>query len=348
MEKTAIGLNAVIAAVTEEVPRILTVRRFTDGPAGAAEDALPFGPLEPETDRTLDRGLRRWVFEQTALDLGYVEQLYTFGDRDREWPDGAGGTRVVSVAYLALVREGEAAVAGEAHWLDAYGFFPWEDWRGGRPRVIDEAIAPALARWVEAGAAAAAHGSGSGGPGGGLGAGAAGERRERADIAFGLGGAAWDGERVLERYELLYEAGLVPEARRDAATRGETAASSAARRWPPAPLPGRPMALDHRRILATALGRLRGKLKYRPVVFELLPPTFTLLQLQRVVEALAGVRLHKQNFRRLVETGGLVEGTGRQHPPTGGRPAELFVFRREVLRERPAPGVGLPGVRRGT
>ena len=105
------------------------------------------------------------------------------------------------------------------------------------------------------------------------------------------------------------------------------------------------MALDHRRILATALGRLRGKIKYRPVVFELLPPSFTLLQLQRVVEALAGVRLHKQNFRRLVEHGGLVEGTG-QDVQTGGRPAELFVFRREVLRERPAPGVGLPGVRR--
>jgi len=59
------------------------------------------------------------------------------------------------------------------------------------------------------------------------------------------------------------------------------------------------MALDHRRLLATALGRLRGKLKYRPVVFELLPTTFSLLRLQRVVEALAGVRLHKQNFRRL-------------------------------------------------
>jgi hypothetical protein len=81
------------------------------------------------------------------------------------------------------------------------------------------------------------------------------------------------------------------------------------------------------------------------VVFELLPPTFTLLQLQRVVEALAGVRLHKQNFRRVLETGRLVEGTGRRDVHTGGRPAERFRFRREVLRERPAPGVGLPGVR---
>ncbi len=127
---------------------------------------------------------------------------------------------------------------------------------------------------------------------------------------------------MLERYELLYEAGLLsPEAL------------------------GKSMVLDHRRILATALGRLRGKIRYRPVVFELLPATFTLLQLQRTVESLAGLRLHKQNFRRLVEKGGLVEGTAEIESRTGGRPAERFRFRREVLRERLAPGVGLPGAR---
>ena len=112
------------------------------------------------------------------------------------------------------------------------------------------------------------------------------------------------------------------------------------------------MQLDHRRIVATALGRLRGKLKYRPVVFELLPPTFTLLQLQRLVEALSGVRLHKQNFRRLVEGGGLVEGTGRSRR-SGGRPAELFRFRREVAaraaraRRRHALGPQLSSPRAG-
>jgi len=324
MPDAAIGLNAVIVAVTEEVPRILTVRRELAA-GGLAEDALPFGPLEPETDRTLDRGLRRWVREQTGLELGYVEQLYTFGDRNRDPRESRGGPRLVSVAYLALVRE--VSVSGDARWRDWYEFFPWEDWRDGHPAILDR-LAPALDRW-----AAAAPGPRS-----------RQERRERAEIVFGLGGVAWDGERVLERYELLYEAGLVPEARRDRVARGE---GEPLPPDAPEPLPGRPMALDHRRILATALGRLRGKLKYRPVVFELLPPTFTLLQLQRVVEALAGVRLHKQNFRRLVETGGLVEGTGQQDSQTGGRPAELFVFRREVLRERPAPGVGLPGVRRG-
>ena len=126
------------------------------------------------------------------------------------------------------------------------------------------------------------------------------------------------------------EVGLIAEARRD--RRGRESSEV---------LPGNPMMLDHRRIAATALARLRGKLTYRPVVFELLPETFTLLALQQLVEALAGVRLHKQNFRRLVERGGLVEGTGC-HASTGGRPAELYRFRREVLRERPRPGVGFP------
>ena len=100
------------------------------------------------------------------------------------------------------------------------------------------------------------------------------------------------------------------------------------------------MRFDHRRILATAMGRLRAKLKYRPVVFELLPPAFTLTTLQRTVEAISGQHLHKQNFRRLVESAALVEPTG-ETVTTGGRPAALFRFRREVVQERPAPGLRL-------
>jgi len=180
--KVDLGLNAVIVAVTEEVPRILTVRRSS--PAGDSEDALPFGPLEPETDRTLDLGLRRWVCEQTGLALGYVEQLYTLGDRYRDPRETEGGARLVSVAYLALVRE--VSVGEEARWRDWYEFFPWEDWRAGRPVVIDRAISPALDLWVEAAPDPQLRR----------------ERRQRADIVFGLGGVAWDGERVLERYEL--------------------------------------------------------------------------------------------------------------------------------------------------
>ena len=299
-----VGLQAVIVAVTDEVPRILTVAR------GGGREALAAGPLDTERDRTLELGVRRWVREQTGIELGYVEQLYTFGDADR---DEAPGARSLSVAYLALVRQDRATGASPAGWTDWYGYLPWEDWREGRPAALEAAVAPALDAWAGA-------------------AGTGGERRlrrDRAEIAFGLGGAGWDPVRVLERYELLYEAGLVPEAGAG----------------PARPELGRPMALDHRRIAATALGRLRGKLTYRPVVFELLPGRFTLLQLQRVVEALTGARLHKQNFRRLVEHGRLVEGTGTLTASPRGRPAELFRFRPEVLRERPAPGLGLPGRR---
>ena len=313
-----VGLNAVIVAVTDEVPRVLTVSRpdhalMGSGPA----DALPFGPLRPEQHHTLERGLRSWARQQTGIRLGYVEQLYTFGDRFRDPRAGQGGPWMISVAYLALVREQQLAGSGEAHWRDWYDYFPWEDWRSGPPPLISQTISPALESWLRQASARSD----------------VRVRRERRDIAFGLHRTPWDTERTLERYELLYEAHLVGEAASDA---GEPAP-------PEAENLGRPMALDHRRILATALGRLRGKIKYRPVVFELLPPAFTLSRLQRVVEALAGVRLHKQNFRRLVERGGLVEGTGQYDEETGGRPAELFAFRREVLRERAAPGVRLPG-----
>jgi hypothetical protein len=328
-----IGLNAVIVAVTQETPRILTVSRADHALAEPAAtsasgclqrcDALPFGPFDPGADRTLELGLRRWVREQTGLELGYVEQLYTFGNRHRDPTEREGGPRVISVAYLALAREAAPAGTGDALWRESYTFLPWEDWREGKPELIDRVIVPALRRWAEAAPDKDRRK----------------ERRERRDIAFGLGGAPWVPERVLERYELVYEVGLSAEAGRDYP-------DAFAQRPAVRPV-GLPMALDHRRILASALGRLRGKLRYRPVVFELLPATFTLLQLQRVVEALSGVRLHKQNLRRLVESAGLVEGTGRVHSGTGGRPAELFRFRRDVLRERPTPGVGLPGQRHG-
>jgi hypothetical protein len=334
-----VGLNAVILAVTDEEPKVLTVPAPLDLPSvwaglAAPPAALPSGPLDPAGDPTLQLGLRRWVREQTGLELGYVEQLYTFGTRDREPAERLGQARVLSVAYLALAREERQSTVGGARWLPWHRFLPWEDFRAGRPELLDGKIAFALDRWVGEAPTPSQREA----------------RRERADITFGLGGASWDGERVLERYELLYEAGLAIEAQWDHRLRRLRGEASEALAAPPvlalpeAELPGWPMAFDHRRILATALGRMRGKIRYRPVVFELLPESFTLLQLQRVVEALAGVPLHKGNFRRLLEHGGLVEGTGRLESKTGGRPAELFRFRREVLRERPAPGVGLPGL----
>jgi hypothetical protein len=304
-----IGLSAAIVSVAEERPRVLVVHH------PKSPDALPFGQFDPLGHRTLESGLRSWVNEQTGTRLGYVEQLYTFGDRGRHQLE-PGEARVVSVGYLALTRASVEPSTSDTMWRDWYLHFPWEDWRSARPEIIDAAIIPALKAFVKRASGADAE-----------------LRRERARLAFGFDGPSWDEEKVLERYELLYEAGLVEEAKRD----GREIAGQQTL--------GVSMTFDHRRILATAIARLRGKMKYRPVVFELMPPQFTLLELQRTVEAITGMRLHKQNFRRLVEDQGLVERTGKMAVAARGRPAELFRFRREVISERPAPGMRMGGRR---
>jgi hypothetical protein len=312
-----IGLVAAIVAVEDEAPQILVTAA-----GGGDVMGLPAGPFDPLAHRTFDIGLRTFATEQTALAVGYVEQLYTFGDRGRHARLGDTGPHAVSVGYLALTRlpEDEQAVhSAGARFEPWYRFFPWEDWRGGRPAALDQ-ILPALNQWAKAAPKQTTPARG---------------RRERLRLAFGTEGSPWDEEKVLERYELLYEAGLVEEARRD----GREAALARSK----ISALGQPLRFDHRRILATAIARLRAKLKYRPLVFEFMAAEFTLTELQRTVEAISGRHLHKQNFRRLVESTALVEPTGESKTATGGRPAARFRFRREVLAERPAPGLRVGG-----
>lgn len=298
--RARVGLTAVIISVDGTTPRLVTM-------GGPVAEGLPSTHLDDTVDRTLEKAVRRLVSSEVGLPVRYFEQLYTFGDQER-----APGGRELAVAYLALTRFQATHGPASPGWRSCYELFPWEDWRGGRPAMLDEVVMPALDRWL---AGAAAHDLPT--------------RRERAELTFGLGQARWDPVRVLDRYELLFELALVEEAR---SKPGVTAQG---------PGLGAPLALDHRRIAAAALERLRGKLAYRPVVFEVLPETFSLSRLQQVVEAFAGQVLHKQNFRRLVASANLVEPTGESDQRTGGRPAELYRFRREVLRERPAPGLGL-------
>lgn len=323
-----VGLTAAIVAVEDDEPRILVAAgpksdmQGRDMQGRDVRAGLPFGPFDPLSHRTFEIGLRAWVAAQAALSTGYVEQLYTFGDRGRHAHPGDAGPHMISVGYLALTRMSDNAAAlreAGASFEPWYRFFPWEDWRETKPAILDEVL-PLLDHWAK---------SGKPEPQRPL------SRKERLRHCFGVGGSPWDEEKVLDRYELLYEAGLVEEARRD----GREAAVPRTK----IPKLGEPMRFDHRRIVATAIARLRAKLKYRPVVFELLPDEFTLTELQRTVEAISGRLLHKQNFRRLVETAALVEPTGETSTTTGGRPAALFRFRREVVQERPAPGLRLGG-----
>src|SRR5271166_2644589 len=162
--------------------------------------ALPSGPFAVG-HRSLQSGLRAWVERQTHHPLGYVEQLYTFAG---QLP---GSARGISISYLGLSRQAVAEYPG-AEWHSWYEYFPWEDARQGKAARHVAAILPRLHAWAGANAA------------------------RQARVAGLFGAQGWNEELVLQRYELLWEAGLVPEARR-------------ARPGDGAPVPGKEMVHDH-------------------------------------------------------------------------------------------------------
>ena len=89
-----------------------------------------------------------------------------------------------------------------------------------------------------------------------------------------------------------------------------------------------PLAFDHADILGMAVKRLRGKLDYAPIGFQLLPPSFTLLELQRVHETILGRPLNKDSFRRRMLASGWLEATGERQAEVDHRPAERYRFAR--------------------
>jgi 8-oxo-dGTP diphosphatase len=112
-------------------------------------------------------------------------------------------------------------------------------------------------------------------------------------------------------------------------------ADAAEAQWFPASsLP--PLAFDHKSILDYALERLRNKLEYTTVGFQLLPEKFTLGELQAVYEAILGRQLDKRNFRRKLALLGILKPL-REWQHTGRKPAQLFRFaaaRFEKLKDR--------------
>lgn len=93
-----------------------------------------------------------------------------------------------------------------------------------------------------------------------------------------------------------------------------------------------PLAFDHADLVGMAVKRLRGKLDYTPIGFQLLPPEFTLRQLQDVHETVLGRDINKDSFRRRMLASGQLEATGARQEDVEHRPAELYRFgRRSVL-----------------
>ncbi|MXV44756.1 hypothetical protein GS501_06865 [Saccharibacter sp. 17.LH.SD] len=278
-----IDLLTVVITLGPLAPHILTVNQGQE---------LPSGPLTI-SHRSLQKGLHQWAERHTGCAIGHMEQLYTFTDHTQK----ASQRQLIRISYLALARVLDPALH-DAHSL--YDYFPWEDRRSSHNASLLERFRHEITLWARSNS----------------------ERMGRVASAFGLHDLPWDDEKVLDRYELLWEAGLVSRASSDTVTATTL--------------------YDNRRILATALSRLRAKIRYTPIVFDLLPEAFTLLQLQQAMENLSGRPMHKPNFRRLVLHQNLVEETGARDATAPGRPAKLYRFRPSAATSCYLSGAMLP------
>lgn len=301
-----IRLSPVIIAIKGNDPVVLVRPR---GGSSGARAGLPFGPIETLGKGPIEAAMRQWASDKLGLSLGHVEQLSVFEDcAVRTGRRSARGALTIGVLALARTA-GEDALPEGLAWRAWYDFLPWEDWRRGAPAVIEHAVVPALEERIVANAAKPDPANV--------------DLAERVAMTFATGRQRWNEDLVLERFEMLADAGLFADEKR-----GEIAVAPAV-----ASVLGEPMVCGQRRTLAAAISRLRSLLRERPVAFELMEEQFTLLDLQRTVEAMLGPHLHKQNFRRHVEAARLVEPTGEINTHTGGRPAKLFRFRRQALLE---------------
>lgn len=303
--------------------RALLVERGKD-PFGGL-DAWPGGFMDWTDADTREAAIRELREETGVRAPEFVEALGSYSRNGRDPRQFAGtrdertggwtarGARVTTAAYLMLTRDphGSAAPTGaddaaHAHWADVYAYLPWEDLRDEARQARLQRVVEALDGWAHA----------------------VPDGVDRVRELFGL--REWNEERTAERWALLMEAGLVPEARRDRWGRSESRAGDA--RF------GREMAFDHRQILADALGRVRGKIKYTPAaLMALTGPEATLDELQAACEAIAGRLLHRSNFRRAVapaEHGTsraprIVARTGQRKPREGKGPGvapEVYRF----------------------
>ena len=239
----------------------------------------------------------------------------------------------MSTAFIALFaplshasapHPGQDAAA--ASWESVYRYLPWEDLRSSAGRSARREIIRALTdRWVST---AESEDVGA-------------QRKRRLEATFG--GAdlrQWNEERTTERFTLLMEAGLVTEAHRDQwgdvrpkADRHVLADDA-------------PLAFDHRRMLADALSRLRGKLKYTPsLLAALVGSEITTPIIHRVCESVAGRPIHMANLRRaLTDTHALVRPikTIVTGPRPTGRPPTRYHWVKDVDLARLDPAMCMP------
>lgn len=315
-----IDLVATVLSVSRGEPHILVLQTTKGGKPGWR---LPTVPYKANSLDCLDTSLRDGLAEMSGVRVGFVEQISTElvssnRNYDGEMPQSAPR---LSISYVAIANMKTAgSMRGRHVWMPLYALLPWEDWRSGKPSIIRSTIESRLEAWAGASPDLSE------------------ARRNDVRIGFGTCQGGWDEEKTSERLDLLLAADCVGDLLREHHQGRRNAKEDEGLR-----------AVDcderHLRHVARALCRLRGQIKSKPIVFEMVADRFTLYELQQTVEAILGPPLHKQNFRRLVEHMGLVEPTGEIKSHTGGRPAQLFRFRPSVVLEHVHPGMRVRGAR---
>jgi 8-oxo-dGTP diphosphatase len=220
-ERPSLAVDVVLVGIRSEALATILVRRTEHPQRGRW--ALPGGFLR--MTESLDACAARVLREKAGVGGVYLEQLYTFGAPKRD-----PRTRIVSVAYYALVPPATFATVTREDVAHARIEVAWPGETGGRATLID------------------------------------------------------DGGRTLS------------------------------------------LAFDHATMVGTAVKRIRGKLDYAPIGYELLPPEFSLLDLQRIHEIALGRPLNKDSFRRRMLASGQLAPAGRVRDTEAHRPAALYRF----------------------
>ena len=229
-EDLPIAVAVDVALVTAEAGQLHALLVRPTAPEAGGDWALPGGFVDPS--ESVDAAAERVLAAKAGIEDVFLEQLYTFGAVERD-----PRTRVVSVAYYALVERARLGAVLQADRRLAPLSVPWEGEAGGRVEALDEK------------------------------------------------------GRAL------------------------------------------PLSFDHADILGLVVKRLRGKLRYAPIGFELLPDRFPLRALQEIHETVLGRPLNKHSFRRSVLASGLVASANRREKTVGHRPAELYRFQASKPRK---------------
>ncbi len=221
-DRYAVAVDIVLFTIQDDSLKVLLLRRAS--PPFQGQWALPAGFVR--NHESVDEAALRELQEDTGITRVYLEQLYTFGDLDRD-PRG----RVVAVSYYAVVGWGQIQTKPAAR--------------------------PADKRW--------------------------------------------------------FPVHRLPE-----------------------------LAFDHKQIISYALERLRNKVNYTSVAFQLLPKAFTLSELQRAYEVIVGRSLDKRNFRKKMLQMGILKDTREQKVEGRQRPARLYSFTETRVIKLQEKGIIVP------